>query len=300
MAEIGEDSKINFGDEVKDRDPQLDQSDKALDKYKPCGMTGIEFMGHEFHISELLLGVFLLMSIVCMFLAVAGSGIPGIFFASMLLITSGVSLVVLWNYASIDTLAKLAARYARAAELYDVLSQKLETENKRMGAENLKFAAANKELEGTVNGLWKDVGIVDTATADLGSILRGFRDLTDTADALDRYQQELSEDNKAFGAFQRQRLLTNAKHQLKRRLRATFDDVDSDASGSISGKELPTLKRIVRKDLPDVKDVDKVFDLDGDGVIKKWELMDACDTLLDQVFTVDYERKNGEIKTISA
>jgi len=90
--------------------------------------------------------------------------------------------LVLWNYAGIDTLAKLAARYARAAELYEGLSEELEAENKKMSEvfkkrqrlitmdvrksttngrrkyqENESFAKNNSQLEKEVKGLWKDV-----------------------------------------------------------------------------------------------------------------------------------------------
>ncbi len=165
-----------------------------------------------------------------------------------------------------------------------------------MEGENKEFQKSNEELESTVKGLWKDVGIVDTATADLDQILHGFDTLAETADVMEKYEKELNEDQEKFLEFQRQRLLTNAKHQLKRRLRDTFDDVDTDGSGTIEGRETSALKRIVKRDLPDVKDVDKVFDLDGDGIIKKWELMDSCDALLDKVFTTEYEKKHGELK----
>jgi len=83
-----------------------------------------------------------------------------------------------------------------------------------------------------------------------------------------------------------------------RRLRDTFDDVDTDNSGSIMGKETGVLKRILKRELPEVKDIDKVFDVDGDGKIKKWELMDACDKVLDDIYSVDFEKKHGKIKSV--
>ena len=75
-------------------------------------------------------------------------------------------------------------------------------------------------------------------------------------------------------------------------MRDTFDDVDVDRSGAIKGRETKALQRVLKTQLPEVKGVEKVFDLDGDGVIKKWELMDACDALLDKVYTTSYESKH--------
>jgi len=66
----------------------------------------------------------------------------------------------------------LAARYARAAELYETLTGHLEMENEKMSQQNKEFAKTNKQLESTVKNLWKDVGIVDTATADLEKVCK--------------------------------------------------------------------------------------------------------------------------------
>mmetsp|Transcript_2538 Transcript_2538/g.4836 ORF Transcript_2538/g.4836 Transcript_2538/m.4836 type:complete len:169 (+) Transcript_2538:480-986(+) len=167
-----------------------------------------------------------------------------------------------------------------------------------MSEENESFAKNNSQLEKEVKGLWKDVGIVDTATADLDKILDGFDTLMDTASLMEKFEKKLNEEQNKFLQYQRQRLLSNAKHQMQRRLRDTFDDVDIDNSGSIMGKETGVLKRILKRDLPEVKDIDKIFDVDGDGKIKKWELMDACDKVLDQTYSVDYEKKNGKIQSV--
>mmetsp|Transcript_10597 Transcript_10597/g.14693 ORF Transcript_10597/g.14693 Transcript_10597/m.14693 type:complete len:177 (-) Transcript_10597:741-1271(-) len=156
MAEIGAHSPMP-SEEKLGEGKGLDQTDSALNKYKPWGMTGLVFFGHEFHITEILLGIFVLMALICSFLALTSADIPGVFYASMLLVTSFISLVVLWNYASIDTLAKLAARYARAAELYETLTGHLEMENEKMAQQNKEFAKTNKQLESTVKNLWKDV-----------------------------------------------------------------------------------------------------------------------------------------------
>jgi len=54
----------------------------------------------------------------------------------------------------------LAARYARAAELYETLTGHLEMENEKMSQQNKEFAKTNKQLESTVKNLWKDVRYV--------------------------------------------------------------------------------------------------------------------------------------------
>mmetsp|Transcript_10600 Transcript_10600/g.14698 ORF Transcript_10600/g.14698 Transcript_10600/m.14698 type:complete len:231 (-) Transcript_10600:512-1204(-) len=196
MAEIGAHSPMP-SEEKLGEGKGLDQTDSALNKYKPWGMTGLVFFGHEFHITEILLGIFVLMALICSFLALTSADIPGVFYASMLLVTSFISLVVLWNYASIDTLAKLAARYARAAELYETLTGHLEMENEKMAQQNKEFAKTNKQLESTVKNLWKDVGIVDTATADLEKILKGFDTLMETARLMEKYESDLNQDQYA-------------------------------------------------------------------------------------------------------
>ncbi len=76
----------------EDETPGLAQDDAHLNKYKPWGMTGIVFFAHEFHISELLLGLFVAMAIVMMFLALVAD-IKGIVYAAFLLVTSLVALV---------------------------------------------------------------------------------------------------------------------------------------------------------------------------------------------------------------
>eukprot|EP00954_Amorphochlora_amoebiformis_P013871 1089046-Amorphochlora_amoeboformis.AAC.1 len=271
-------------------------------RYKPWGMTGFVFFGHEFHITEILLLFFVIMAIICTFLALTSAGIPGIFYACMLLITSTISMVMAlelphWRVAD-DTLAKLAARYARAAELYEELNEELKEENDKMSEQNDAFKKANTELKGTVDGLWKDVGIVDTATADLDKILKGFDALMETSELMEKYEKELNEDQQKFLDYQRQKLLTDKKHHIKRKLREIFDDVDTDQSGEIKGRETKALQRVLKREMPAVKEVEKAFDMDGDGVIKKWELLDSLDVLLDKVYTRDYEKKTGlELKT---
>jgi len=164
--------------------------------------------------------------------------------------------------------------------------------------QNDAFKKANTELKGTVDGLWKDVGIVDTATADLDKILKGFDALMETSELMEKYEKELNEDQQKFLDYQRQKLLTDKKHHIKRKLREIFDDVDTDQSGEIKGRETKALQRVLKREMPAVKEVEKAFDMDGDGVIKKWELLDSLDVLLDKVYTRDYEKKTGlELKT---
>lgn len=83
-----------------------------------------------------------------------------------------------------------------------------------------------------------------------------------------------------------------------RRMRDTFDDVDADRNGVLTGREIQALKMVLKKQLPEVKDVDKIFDIDGDNKIKKWELMDTCDELLDKVYSTSYEEKYGALTSV--
>lgn len=247
---------------------------------------------HQWHLSE---AMFVLIGLVCglmVFLRMGGiNQIDSKVFGSLCVICSAFSLWYLWNFHHLATLARLAAIFETIVKASKKNLAKLKANNAKHREENEKMQVENEALEQENSRLMNTAGLANKTAQELDAVLERVNKLADAQKKMNDCQIELNKSEKAFLRFEKQNQLNVKKNQIKQKMRARFDDVDLDRSGSINTKrEKKRLAKLFKQEgLP----WDNEFDTDGDGAITKREMVEKLDAHLDMTMTLEYQEKKS-------
>jgi hypothetical protein len=260
---------------------------------------GPEIMMHKMHWTEWVFVIFLAAAIACFI--IGADNIPLVVFAVLIILESSIALIMVWGIAKYKSLADLASRLEQIAmqnhaevEAYQEINNEWERSLEESGANLNAFASALGMVEDDANAIAK---------------------LTEALGGLVAVKKKIQAEEKAlFQVSVRHQQVTRAeideknRNNMKKTLGRLYDRIAKKNGGGAGGsgtlidskEEIAELRRKMgeneflnqRKLGPDGKETNEpmydwvpVFDdIASDGVIQKWELLDALDTVTNSYF----------------
>jgi len=252
------------------------------------GMTNIEVFGHRFHYQEIIWLVFLLFGFILLICAFASANIPSAAYSVPGAVIAVLSLVLLWNYYLLKSLATSAEKLKGIVTASKQQLREQEEANREATETNNRLSATNNALQERVTTFQKQCGLLDVSVQDLGAVEHKLRALYDKHQETLENERKLNAEQELFLLKQEEIRLDREKRQLKLRLRDQFEDADLNRDGNLNvEKELGRFKTYLSK--AGVQMTGDEFKGDADGNITKWRCMDIIDGLLDAHFAAQYE-----------
>jgi hypothetical protein len=172
-----------------------------------------------------------------------------------------------------------------------------------MAEENNKLLAKNNEdLEARLLKFKQESGLLDLSVKDLGAVEKRLESLWEKYRELQLNETKLNEEEENFLLAQHEDRLLREKRAIRLRLRDQFEDADMDRDGVLSTpKEINKMKEYCAR--AGIVFEGSAFDADGDGKIRRWELMETLTTLLDQHYATliaQLKTKKAELRQQAA
>mmetsp|Transcript_22447 Transcript_22447/g.33483 ORF Transcript_22447/g.33483 Transcript_22447/m.33483 type:complete len:354 (-) Transcript_22447:249-1310(-) len=280
-------------------------SNENLSKYYPFGTLPLTLFNHQFHISEVVGIIFLVLAVIFVIIFFSDEeAIHGSVIAVIMGVVALLYAIYLWKYDHISTLSKLAAEYAMLAEEAEKEAEELKESNEKGKGLIEKIDKENKELESSIETLKKQTGLLDATQQELDKIEHEIEGMIDAQKTLEDIELNLNKENARFVLCQRQDELDRRRHRCLEELIDAFEDVDSRRhDNKLEGREIENMKRLIKR-LPSLREtfvdektgkkeskmlfeVDwKKLDADNDGCISKWEFRSTFDALLSEHLTI--------------
>jgi len=261
---------------------------------------GPEIMMHKMHWTEWFFIIFLLSAVVCFIIGAAK--IPLVVFGVLIIVESFLALVMVWGIAKYKSLADLASRLEQIA-------MKNHAEVEAYQEINNEWERSLQDSASNLNAFAGALGLVEN---DANAIAK----LTDALGGLVSVKKKIQAEEKAlFQVSVRHQIVTRAeideknRNNMKKTLGRLYDRIaKKNGGGSASGTTVDSPDEIAQlrakmeeNDFLNQKKLDKdgqptkehlyewraVFDeIASDGVIHKWELLDALDEVSNSYFLV--------------
>jgi len=292
---------------MTDRKVDIEQAQDAKDRFEkwkldnkqPTCSNGYLFncLGHDIHVTELLPFSLFIIALAMFLVLVSGvANIESVVFAGMSLASSGIALVVFWNYADIIKPRQQADFLEALVEKFSGSFEEQKENNDKLKAEVDKLKKDTVAIQEQSNELGKQLGILNEAGNEIEGVLEGYEEYLTSKQQLDDFRQKELEVREKLLRLEAEFLVSNVVNRIKRGMKDLFSNyVDMDeetgelkkyisfrrnAEGKYENRDAEEFVAKIGEELkgsPEILEeltskLDKM-DADKDGKLTTWEFM---------------------------
>lgn len=245
---------------------------------------GPEFCAHRMHWTEWLFGIFMIIAIVFILLALLGTTLPSYVYGIAITINAPIALVFIWGFAKYKSLAALAERLERLAE-------ENHTEVCAYTEINNEWDEGLKRGQDNLNAFTSSLGLVQDDAEALNDLTGALQSLVSQKKKIQAEEKSMFEIQKKHQRVTRAEIDEKERSTMKKQLVRMFDRI---VRASMVDKAISTPADIdaLRKKLQENKFLNQTIEgtdepmfswlpefekMAEDGRITKYELLDALD-----------------------
>mmetsp|Transcript_23282 Transcript_23282/g.41191 ORF Transcript_23282/g.41191 Transcript_23282/m.41191 type:complete len:335 (+) Transcript_23282:101-1105(+) len=255
---------------------------------------------HYIHITEVVPMLLLLVSVIMFIMLVSGLvDIQSVIFAGLAMGTSGVSLILFWNYKSVLEPRRQADYLEAHTENFEKKVQETQKENKKLMKKVAELESDCVNIEADIDKIGKQLGILSNSGKEITGVVDGYNGYLESIEKLREFRTISDKIQYALNEFDAGVAVSQEGSRIKRDLREVFlnvlDDegegvnVSKEVNGEYENKEFQNFVEEMKKALTDHEDLCKSitstmasWDSDGDGTLTEWEFMIAVDREIDK------------------